>query len=702
LGSDLRLKLLGQFALTSAGRNIVLPGRKSRALLAFLACNAGRRHSRDRLIGLLWGERFEDQARQSLRHALTTLRKALGEDLLQADRDQVWLNESFSSDVSEFRPLAMSGDPDDLRRAIALYEDELLSGFSIPEKAFTDWLATERAELRDLVVAALMTLMERSQAEPCALDLISLARRAVALDPYREQAHRHLLRGLAMAGHRNEALMHYRHLERLLKEDLGIQPEAETRELLDAIRSGTGSAAARPILRQYPAGSGAITDQSTKAELARLPIDAESSHEHRPSIAVLPFEDFGGEGATKRLAEGIVEDIITDLARFRNLDVIARNSTALYKGRNVDLRQVGRELNVRYVVEGAIQRQGKRIRVSAQLVDAATGGAIWSERWDRADKDIFAIQAEVSAQVAGALGGMGGSAAINAEEVRKARRRPPVSLTAYDHYLLANEGRALFTAESIARGTEHANKAIARDPGLGRAYVARAWLTYIAVHYGAEFESAMETMQADARHALALDPNDAEARVTLAFYLLGRGRFEESKTQIRTALKANPNNAQVLVFAAAVQAWNGRPEEAAELADRALRLDPWMTAENLNCIKDAYFWARRFEDVVAVVSRIPDDARGRGSRLLLTLSYALLGRRDEMTRARAELLAAHPSLSAELLLNQDWIFARLEEQRLLLDGFRAAGLPACASGADLSKIPNPKRLPDCVQQQRSE
>ena len=143
------------------------------------------------------------------------------------------------------------------------------------------------------------------------------------------------------------------------------------------------------------------------------------------------------------------------------------------------MRQVGRDLSVRYVLEGSIQRQAGRVRITAQLIDAWTGGARWSDRWDRPDKDIFAVQTEVAERVAGALGGMGGSAVINVEEIRKARRRLPADLTAYDYYLLANEGRSLFTKESLSRGLEHATRAIALDPTLGRAYVARAWLNYL-------------------------------------------------------------------------------------------------------------------------------------------------------------------------------------------------------------------------------
>lgn len=678
--AELKLHLLGRFSLARADREIALPGMRSRALLAFLACNAGRPFTREILVGLLWGERFEDQARQSLRQVLSTLRKTLGPDAIDADRDRVRLKEFFFSDVSRFMALTATDDRDCLGDAVELYRDDLLAGFSLEEKPFMEWLTAERTRLRDLALRALDILMERAEGiDP--EQLLAFAQRAVSLDPYRERAHRHLLRALALTGRRSDALTHYREIEQRLHRDLGIEPEAATREVLEAVRSGAISdclrhgGASRPLDQQKP---------------DRL------STEDKPGIVVLPFDNIGGDVATSRLADGITEDIVTDLARFRGLDVIARNSAAVYKGQAVDVRKIGRDLGVHYVLEGSIQHQSEQIRVTAQLIDASTGATLWSDRWDRHARDVFAVQTEVAERVAVTLGGMGGSAAITAEEIRKARRRAPESLTAYDYYLLANEARTLFNRESIFRGLDAATKAITLEPTLGRAYVARAWLNYIKVHCGGDFEQAMQGMEADARRALDLDPYDAEARVALAFYLGGRGRFEECEAQIRAALQANPSNAQVLVVAAAMLAWCGKPDRAAELADKVMRLDPWMTAENLNCVKDAYFFARRFQDVIAVVLRIPKDARGRGSRLLLTLSYAILGRVDDADRARTELLAAFPSISAELLLNQDWILARFEEENLLLEGFRAARLPLCATDTDLAGIKNARRLPDCL------
>lgn len=653
--AEVRLRILGKFALTGGEEEIFLPGIKPRALLAFLACAAGKPQSRDRLIGLLWGERFQEQARQSLRHALSALRRTLGAGLIEADRDQVRLGAAFGSDVSQFHELIAAGDRESLTAAVELYGDDLLSGFALQEGAFADWLAAERARLREAAIAVLETLADDA-AGRAPDQAIGFARRILAFDPYRERAHRQLLAALAAGGRRTEALMHYRQIERQLREELGVAPEAQTRAIFESLHAeAAAKRTAAPSVTRAPAAD-------------------------KPAIAVLPFESVGEDGATVRLATGVTEDIITDLARFRGLDVTARNSAAVYKGRALDRRQIGRELGVHYLLEGGIQHDLGRIRITAQLIDAATGGALWSGRWDRADADVFAIQTEVAEAIAATLGGMAGSAAITAEEMRKARRRPPASLRAYDHYLLANEGRARFTRESIFAGLEAASTAITLDPMLGRAYVTRAWLNYITGHYGIDKATAMRAMGADARQAVELDPHDAEARAVLAFHLSLHGRFDEAEAQIRTALQANPANSQVLVVAASVLASSGKPEEAADLADKVLRLDPGMTAENLNCVKDAYFFARRFEEVIAVASRIPQNARGLGLRLLLTLSYALLGRKPEADRARGELLNEYPGVSAELLLSQDWRIAPAQEA-LFREGFRAAELPLCAAEA---------------------
>src|SRR5215472_12987417 len=168
--------------------------------------------------------------------------------------------------------------------------------------------------------------------------------------------------------------------------------------------------------------------------------------------------------------------------------------------------------------------------------------------------------------------------------------------------------------------------------------------------------------------------------------LIVGGRNAESEIEIRKALEVNPSNVLVLNAASSIFASNGYPEEGAKLADKSLRIDPRATSLSLNTLKDAYFFARRFKDVIAVVSRIPEDARVRGSRLLLAFSYALLGQHDDAERARAAVLARYPTISAEQMLNEGFIFTRPQEQKLFLDGFHATNLPLCAADADLAKF----------------
>jgi TolB-like protein/class 3 adenylate cyclase/tetratricopeptide (TPR) repeat protein len=423
----------------------------------------------------------------------------------------------------------------------------------------------------------------------------------------------------------------------------------------------------------------------------------ETSRSGPPAIAVLPLDNIGYDLETSRLADGLTEDIITDLARFEGLVVIARNSTMIYKGNAVDVRQVGKDLDVGFVLEGSVQRHADQIRITAQLIDAETGTHLWAESWDRPLVDTFAVQTEIAEQVAGLLGSARGGASINAEQIRKLKGLPPANLTAYDYYLLAVEASGVLTKESVASGIDNATKAIALDPNFGRAYGIRARLEYNSIHNnGVDYDTAIEQMEADARRAVELDPNSPETRGAWAWYLNNTGHLSEAEAEIRAALAVNPSNVGVLHFAAAILAFGANPEEGAKLADKLLRLDPRADGGTLSTIKDAYFFTRRFDDLIAVTLRIPEKERTRGGRLLLAFSYALLGRKDEAEQARAVVLAHYPNISAELMVNQGWAFALPASEKLFLDGFRATNLPVCATGADLAKIAKPMRLPECV------
>jgi len=263
----------------------------------------------------------------------------------------------------------------------------------------------------------------------------------------------------------------------------------------------------------------------------------------RPSVAVLPFDNLGGGETTGRLADGITEDIITDLSRFRDFDVIARNSTAVYKGKPADVRQVGRDLNVRYVLEGSIQRQGERIRATAQLIDAGTGAHLWSERWDRPAGDVFAVQTEIAEQVANRLGGWG---VISGAEREAARRKRPEDLTAYELYLRGIEMASRGTQESTEEAIRLLTQAVEREPGLARAWTALAGMYDYTVSFGAELEAAEVKAKEAAERAVALDPMDADAHRALAEALGTLGDFARAEAELETALRLNPGSAPIL------------------------------------------------------------------------------------------------------------------------------------------------------------
>jgi TolB-like protein/class 3 adenylate cyclase/Tfp pilus assembly protein PilF len=417
---------------------------------------------------------------------------------------------------------------------------------------------------------------------------------------------------------------------------------------------------------------------------------------HRPAIAVLPFDNLGGDEATGRLADGITEDIITDLARFRDLDVIARNSTAAYKGAPVDIRQVGKQLNVGYVLEGSIQRQGGTVRVTGQLIDARTGAHVWSERWDRPAEDVFAVQTEVAEKVAAAVGGDLTMGQIARAELQRAKRRRPNDLTAYDYFQLGKESKA--TVSNIDQGIDYLTRAVTLDPQLARAYSVRAWLHNFAIMFGVDAATGLKQMVADAEKAVALDPQDCESLGTLAFARIYQSRWAEAEQQFRTSVEMCPANSHALILAAAGFAFIGKAAEGAQLADRALRLDPRMTPANLQGVHDAYYMAQRYEDTIDVVMRMPEEHRARSSWVFLAVSYARLGRTEEAAEAKTKLLRAFPTVSAERILNEDYVFARQEDEDLFVDGFRVAGLPVCMTVDEIRGMPGARPRAECEQE----
>jgi adenylate cyclase len=418
-----------------------------------------------------------------------------------------------------------------------------------------------------------------------------------------------------------------------------------------------------------------------------------------PSVAVLPFDNLGGDEQASRLADGMTEDVITDLARYKDLLVIARNSTLAYKGKPVDARQVAKDLNVRYVLTGSIQHQADQLWVTAELIDAATGAQVWAERWDRPAKDLFAVQAEVADKVAGSLGGNAGSnlGAIQGRLLSEAKQRAPADLSAYDLWLLALEQRKLYTKAGNVKGFEYIDKALELDPKLASAYATRAWLKIANGGFlHLPWATTGKEVESDLRLALALDPFNADAHAGRIAYLATEGRWAETSAEIDRALRDNPANTLVLSVSAAQLPYLGRPEASVAMADLVLRLDPQLTPGRRGQLLRSYFFGRKFERVLEVSDQIPEESRDNFHRFVKAASFAFLGRADAAERAKADLIAKDGEQVMEIWFNDGEVFARTDEQDFERESFRKLGLRICATEEELKKFDNPKRLAECV------
>ncbi len=323
----------------------------------------------------------------------------------------------------------------------------------------------------------------------------------------------------------------------------------------------------------------------------------------KPSIAVLPFANMSNDPEQEFFADGIAEDIITALSRYPSLFVIARNSCFTYKGRAVDVKQVGRELGVRYVLEGSLRKAGNRIRVTAQLVEAETGNHVWAERYDRDLADIFAVQDEITEAVTIAI-----APAIAEAEQQRAMRKPPGSLDAWAAYQRGLWHLGKVTVEDFAVAQELFERGIKADPTFAGCYsgLALAKLQASAVYQSLDANEAQNSAEALARQAVARDSADAEARSCLGWALQARGELEGALMEIDHALAISPNLAVAHAQHGATLIFIGRPKEGLRAIETSIRLDPRdpFSAIRLLHIACGLYFSGEYEATVEAAKRL--------------------------------------------------------------------------------------------------
>jgi TolB-like protein len=395
----------------------------------------------------------------------------------------------------------------------------------------------------------------------------------------------------------------------------------------------------------------------------------------KPSIAILPFTNLSSDPEQEYFADGIVEDITTALARFRGLFVIARNSSFAYKGKAVDVKQVGRELGVRYLLEGSVRKAGNRVRIAGQLIHAETGAHLWADRFDGALRDVFDLQDHVTVSVVGAI-----APRLMLAEIERAERKPTENLDAHDHYLRGLASSRLWTRDGNSQGLDHFRKAIELDPDLAAAYAMAAWCYLRRKLHGWMDNPAAEIGEAIrlARKAVQLG-HDRALPLCMGGYVLSffERDFDEAAALIDRSLAINPNSAYAWGLGAWVRVWRGEPDLAIEHAAKAERLSP--LDPSMYGIRAAAAYAHFLLHRYDVASSLAEQARHGNPNFVLGVcisaaSNAFAGRIEAAERAIARALECDPGLRLSNLKNLT-PFERAEDFALFADGLSKAGLP---------------------------
>lgn len=400
----------------------------------------------------------------------------------------------------------------------------------------------------------------------------------------------------------------------------------------------------------------------------------EAAPPHDLSIAVLPFQNMSGDPEREYFSDGLVEDIITALSRFRSLRVVSRNSSFTYKGRAVDVRQVGRELCVRYVLEGSVRAAGSRLRITGQLMESTSGAHIWADRFDGAADDVFALQDRVTLDVVGAI-----TPRLTQAEIERAMRKPTGHFGAYDCYL---RGLQAYHAAGVA-GLRHAQdlfgQAIALDPGFAIPYAISAFCQALlaGIGVGATTEENARAV-ALARRAVELDRDDAHILSMATWVESHMARDMDAAGELAArAIAVNPNLAFAWAASGWVNVWIGKPQLALQQFQQARRLSPLDVDQRFvwTGLAHAHFMASEYEEAMVVAVRALQVWRQAPPLRVAAASAALCGRRAEAKAFMRGLLDVDPTRRISNLADSLGAYRRREDIERLTNGLRLAGLP---------------------------
>jgi len=343
-------------------------------------------------------------------------------------------------------------------------------------------------------------------------------------------------------------------------------------------------------------------------------------------------------------SDGMTEDITSDLSKISSLFVIARNSAFTYKGKAVKVQEVGRELGVRYVLEGSVRKADNQVRVTAQLIDATTGGHLWSERYDRPLKDIFALQDEITHRLVASL-----RVEVQEVELERVRRTPTENLTAYDYVLRGAEYYERFTKETNVQARQMFERAIVLDPAYAEAYARLAWTYYL--EWGALWSQDSQILEQafiQAQKAVALNDSLPQAHQVLGALYLWKKQHDQAIAEVKRAIALDPNEADSYGGWARILNYAGQPQEAIELAEKAMRLNPRYRTRYPYYLGLSYYLLKRYEEAISALKEaLARNPSLQPARLVLAATYTELGQEEEAQAEVNTVLGKNPTLSLD-------------------------------------------------------
>lgn len=619
------------------GAELPLPTRKDRQLLAYLAIHHGQHHSRERLANLLWADRADAQARDSLRQSLAALRKAfrsVGLDPVEGDRVSVGLScPDLSVDVVQFA----EGSPDP--SMAGLYRGPFLQDMDTSTPEFEYWVAQERHRLdglaEQLVCAAPNSNVSAEETDAA----LELGRRLLRQDPLLEPVCRAVMRLLDARGERVMALKIYATCREALRDDLGAEPDSETERLYRDILTGT---------RVAPGPDGVIM--------------VEVAHD-KPSVAVLPLVNLTGHQNLGFLCEGLAEDISTGLGRFRSLVVIDRYSAATVAANTADTLEIGRRLGAALLVQGSLQSTPSRLRVSLRLIDSSSRAQTWSDDFDCAFGDAPGIPDQITRAIIATLEN-------RAESTVLAGGKAKTTMAAYGCTMQGIKHLRGYAADDNAKALALFRQALELDPDYALAQAYLAFTEVVINDYDAAPRSLLLDCKVRIDQALANDPYDGRIHWLLASVHSYLREFEDEKRQLERALALNPNDANAKASYGSAIASLGRHEEGLNEVREAMALNPFHPEWYWLSLGDAFLAAERYDDAIEAFKR-----RTRPKVWVLTrmaICYALGGRMEEARDTVRRVLEQNPDFRISGQRQGGWSDQDLKRLR---EGMIQAGLP---------------------------